>query len=153
MLAWWLHPDDLLLRRAQRDPLLQDPFLTAVQGEGELQPPHQDRPNKEGERGGCSCSRDCRAGGRCGEGSAATRCNIEQRLGEKERKETEPNLYKKSPLFSDSNLQYFLPCPHFCSASETVHFVKLELYHFLTCHLDMKLLACTVKTYCLPLHE
>jgi hypothetical protein len=47
MLARGLHPDDVLLRRAQRDPLLQDPLLAAVKGEGQLQPPHPDSPGQE----------------------------------------------------------------------------------------------------------
>jgi hypothetical protein len=42
-----LHPDDVLLRHAQQDPLLQDPLLAAVQGEGQLQPPHPDSPGQE----------------------------------------------------------------------------------------------------------
>jgi hypothetical protein len=74
VLARGLHPDDVLLRRAQRDPLLQDPLLAAVQGEGQLQPPHPDSSDQEerGRRGGCD---------------RATRgCGIEQRLGAKRRK-------------------------------------------------------------------
>jgi hypothetical protein len=38
MLSRRLHPDNVLLRGAQRRLVLQDPFLAAVHGEGELQP-------------------------------------------------------------------------------------------------------------------
>jgi hypothetical protein len=83
VLARGLHPDDVLLRRAQRDPLLQDPLLAAVQGEGQLQPPHPDSSDQEerGRRGGCS-----RATRGCDRSLSTPTSGIEQRLGAKRRK-------------------------------------------------------------------
>lgn len=44
VLARGLHPHHLLLRRAQRRSVLQDPLRAAVHGEGELQPHDEEEP-------------------------------------------------------------------------------------------------------------
>ncbi|ONM15495.1 LIM domain-containing protein PLIM2b [Zea mays] len=51
VLARRLHPDHLLLCRAQRRLVLQDPLRAAVHGEGELQPHEQEEPVPGGSAG------------------------------------------------------------------------------------------------------
>ena len=54
MLTRGLHPDHLLLRRAQRRLVLQDPLRAAVHGEGELQP-HEEEEHVPGGAAGLGC--------------------------------------------------------------------------------------------------